>query len=69
MVDRETGFVVPRNDTQALLEALANLIMSPTLRRTYGRAGRLRYEQKFTFEKMASQTTALYEWVNSTASP
>jgi glycosyltransferase involved in cell wall biosynthesis len=63
VVDRETGFAIPRNDTAALSRALAGLIMSPTLRRTYGRAGRLRYEQNFTFEKMANKTTDLYEWV------
>jgi glycosyltransferase involved in cell wall biosynthesis len=62
---RETGFVVPRNDASSLSEALATLIVRPDLRKTFGRAGRLRYELNFTFDRMARQTLALYERILS----
>ena len=58
---RETGLVVPRNDAASLTQALATLILSPALRKAYGRAGRLRYEVNFTFDGMARQTVALYD--------
>jgi glycosyltransferase involved in cell wall biosynthesis len=60
---RETGLVVPRNDAASLTEALATLILSPTMRKAYGRAGRLRYELNFTFDRMARETAALYDQV------
>ena len=60
---RETGFVVPRNDTASLSEALASLITRPDLRQRFGRAGRHRYELNFTFEQMAGTTLALYRQV------
>lgn len=63
VADRETGFVVPRNDAASLTKALANLIIRPTLRQEFGRAGRLRYELNFTFDQMASKTMALYQKV------
>ena len=60
---RETGFVVPRNDAASLTRALATLIVRPDLRKTFGSAGRLRYELNFTFDRMARQTLALYHRV------
>jgi len=63
VADRETGFVIPRNDPEAFTEALATLLMRATLRQEYGRAGRLRYELHFTFEQMAAKTLSLYEQV------
>jgi glycosyltransferase involved in cell wall biosynthesis len=65
VVHRETGFVVPRNDTASLTTALANLIMRPSLRQEFGQAGRYRYEQNFTFDQMAGKTLALYNQVLS----
>ncbi len=58
---RETGLVVPRSDVTSLSKALASLILSPTTRTAFGRAGRLRYERNFTFDRMARQTVALYD--------
>jgi glycosyltransferase involved in cell wall biosynthesis len=63
VADRVTGLVVPRGEVTGLTGALSTLILSPTLRRAYGRAGRLRYEQNFTFDLMAAKTMALYETV------
>ncbi len=63
VVDRETGFVVARNDVSGMTEALAKLIMRPNLRQQFGRAGRHRYELNFTFDQMAARTLALYQQV------
>jgi glycosyltransferase involved in cell wall biosynthesis len=63
VVDRQTGFVIPRDDLASLTQALASLIVRADLRREFGRAGRLRYELNFTFDQMAAKTTALYERV------
>lgn len=60
---RETGLVVPPNDVASLSQALATLILSPTTRTRFGRAGRLRYELNFTFDRMARQTVALYDQI------
>ena len=63
VADRKTGFVVPRNDAASLTQALATLIMRREVRQEFGRAGRLRYEQNFTFQQMAAKTEALYQQV------
>jgi glycosyltransferase involved in cell wall biosynthesis len=60
---RESGLVVSRNDVASLTQALATLILSPSLRSAFGRAGRVRYELNFTFDRMACQTAALYDQV------
>jgi glycosyltransferase involved in cell wall biosynthesis len=63
IADRKTGFVVRRNDAASMTQALATLITRPEVRQELGRAGRLRYELNFTFDRMAENTTALYERV------
>jgi glycosyltransferase involved in cell wall biosynthesis len=57
---RQTGFVVRHGDVASFTQALASLITRGDLRRDFGRAGRLRYEQNFTFDQMAAKTIALY---------
>ena len=56
-----TGLVVPRGNRQVLRDALATLIGSGSLRVRYGRAGRLRYQGHFTFQRMFDQTLRLYQ--------
>ncbi len=60
VVEGETGLVVPPADVPALASALARLLSDPELRVRLGGAGRRRFEERFTFERMASQTLALY---------
>lgn len=45
----ETGFLVPRNDPDALADAIVPLLTDDHLRRTMGEAGRLRFEERHTF--------------------
>jgi len=51
VVNEETGFLVRPGDTMALVEALEQLIRNPELRLRYGRAGRMRIEQRFRIEQ------------------
>jgi glycosyltransferase involved in cell wall biosynthesis len=47
----ETGILVPRDDAGALADAMERVGRDEMLRRDFGRAGRLRIEQKFTIER------------------
>jgi glycosyltransferase involved in cell wall biosynthesis len=60
VVDGETGFLVPRGNIEALRERIVRLIQSPALRLSMGKAGRMRYEQQFTVERMLQQTRSVY---------
>ena len=63
VVDAETGRLVVAEDPHALAAALADLLADPGLRTAYGRAGRRRYLEHFTLERMAERTAAVYERV------
>lgn len=56
VADRETGIVVPRENVGALTDALEVLITQEPLRRQYGKAGRVRvqdrYEWRSSVERM-----------------
>ena len=47
----ENGLLVPPRDVLALADAMEQLASNENLRGDFGRAGRLRIEQKFTIEK------------------
>lgn len=60
--DRQTGFLVPKRDVNALVEKLELLINNKELRASMGIAARNKYEEKFTlghFEK--SLTSILHQ--------
>ena len=67
VVDDVTGFCVPPENVKALQEKLNILITHPELREKMGQAGRKRYEQEFTFEKMFQETFKVYKTVLSEA--
>jgi glycosyltransferase involved in cell wall biosynthesis len=56
-----TGRVVPARDPGAMAAALIELIASPERARAMGRAGRHRFEERFSAERMVAQTLAVYE--------
>ncbi len=58
--DGRTGRVVPPRDVAATRAALKQLLSSSRLRMELGAAGRKRFEENFTFEKMVDSTIALY---------
>jgi glycosyltransferase involved in cell wall biosynthesis len=55
--------VIPRGDAARLRECLRKLITSSELRVSMGKAGRVRYEEKFTFDRLVERTTKVYESV------
>ncbi len=63
VVDGETGFVIRQGDVDNLRDRLRTIIADPILRQQMGAAGRNRYKQKFTLERLARQTFSLYRRV------
>ena len=61
--DGVSGFLVPVGDADKFRVGLLKLIRSPELRRDFGRAGRRRYEQDFTLQKMLAKTAEIYSEV------
>jgi glycosyltransferase involved in cell wall biosynthesis len=63
VVHGKTGLLVPRQDVQALADALDTLIQSPETRQRMGEAGRQKFLQEFTVERMINETKTIYEQV------
>ncbi len=63
VVEGKTGFLVPRGDEEALKARLRTLLLSPDLRASMGEAGRRRYEEAFTLERMLRETWRVYQEV------
>jgi len=55
IVDGDTGFTIPIDDLDALTERLLRLLSDPTLARSMGRAGRVRAERYFTWERVVQR--------------
>jgi len=62
----ETGYLVPRGDSEALSDRLARLLTSAELRARLGREGRARYERQFTLEPFVARTLAVFEQAAAT---
>lgn len=60
VVDGETGVVVADNSVAGWSEALSRLDRNPVLRSRMGTAGRARYEELFTFDRMYARVAAAY---------
>jgi glycosyltransferase involved in cell wall biosynthesis len=75
VVDGETGFLVPLEQmkespfeplhpekfSRDLAARINQLMKDPALREKFGRAGRKRAEEKFSWSRIAQETKALYE--------
>jgi len=57
----QTGLVVPHADVDALASALTKLLNNAQLRKTMGNAGRQKFLEAFTQEKMLSSIDKLYQ--------
>lgn len=59
--DGETGYLVPSDDSCLLEYRLRTLITDEHCRTRLGEAGRARYEQYFTLDRMVAETVKIYE--------
>jgi len=59
--DGVTGRVVPVRDPVALARALLDLLGDPGRRRVMGEAGRRRFLERFTADRMVEETLGVYE--------
>jgi len=59
----ENGLLVPPRDARALANAMEQLARDENLRGDFGRAGRLRIEQKFTIEKTIEPLLERFEQI------
>ncbi|MDR1625889.1 MAG: glycosyltransferase family 4 protein [Spirochaetia bacterium] len=60
-----TGYLVEKENEEALGARLAELIASEETRKAMGQAGRRRFEEEFTFDAMYEKTMKVYEEVIS----
>jgi glycosyltransferase involved in cell wall biosynthesis len=63
VADRETGFLVPPRDDDALAAAIVTLLKDERLRRSMGEAGERRARSRFSAERMVQETLDLYKRV------
>jgi alpha-maltose-1-phosphate synthase len=61
VVDGETGLLVPPGDPGILAAALGRLLADPARGARLGTAGRRRVEERFSWERIAERTIAVYE--------
>jgi len=57
----DAGVVVPEGDAAVLRAALAALVADPARRAALGRAGRQRVRARYTYQRIAEQTVAVYK--------
>ncbi len=60
VISGQTGLLVEANDSEALAQALAELLSSADLRRLYGAEGRRRVEAHFTISRKLDETERFY---------
>jgi glycosyltransferase involved in cell wall biosynthesis len=61
VIDGKTGFVVEANNMSTLRSRITNLLERPDERVRMGHNSRARYEKLFMFERMATETLAVYQ--------
>ena len=60
MEDGINGLLVPARDHRALAAAIVRALKDPALRQRMGDAGFARVNERFTVERMVSETAAVY---------
>jgi D-inositol-3-phosphate glycosyltransferase len=61
VVEDVTGLHVPARDPEAIAEAVTAMLDDPELRRRYGDAGRSRATSRYTWRRIAADTSRVYE--------
>jgi glycosyltransferase involved in cell wall biosynthesis len=59
--DGATGRIAPVRDFRALADALLDVLKEPARADAMGRSGRRRFEERFSAERMVSETLSVYE--------
>jgi len=65
--DRETGFIVEKNDAPQMAQALLRLLEDDALRESMGRAGRQRALTYFTWDRVAEDMRKRYQALSGTS--
>jgi glycosyltransferase involved in cell wall biosynthesis len=65
----DAGLIFPEGDVRALTEQLRRLHADPKLRRDLARQGRERVLERFTHERIARETAAVYTGLTSATAP
>jgi sugar transferase (PEP-CTERM/EpsH1 system associated) len=60
VVDKETGYLIPKEDLGALVKSLDQYILNKHLRKQHGTAGRERAIREFSLERMIARYETLY---------
>lgn len=61
VIEGQHGLYCDPNNPQNIAEQATKLLMNPDIARKYGKNGRKRVEEYFTWDKVAADTVALYE--------
>ena len=61
VVEGETGYLVPRNDPQAMTDAIRRYIDQPELMKLHAARARARAREEFSIDEMVLSYTALYD--------
>ena len=64
--DGRTGLVVPPGDVDALTDALTELLWNANFRRSLGRAGRHKIEEKYTWDHVVERLESVIDSVSET---
>jgi glycosyltransferase involved in cell wall biosynthesis len=69
VVDGQTGVLVPREDSDALRDALLHLAADPALRAALGAAGRERVAREFPVSRLVQSYETLYSELTASRAP
>jgi len=68
LTHKETGFLVPPNDSEALMKHIGLLVRNPTLRNEMGKKGRELVVKNFSLQRMAEEVEQWYSQLVSQVS-
>lgn len=63
ITEGESGFIIPRGDSDLLAQRLRQMISDPEMRMRMGQAGKERFEADFQYERMLTKVERVYESV------
>ena len=63
VIDSDNGFLIPKGKEQLLIQRLTELITDVSLRESMGLRSRELFNEKFTFDRMLTETKEVYETI------